>query len=433
MIRPTRHTGALHAIALVVAMSASSAALAQARLLSDHRIAGDGERVGAALADALGNPAARRVQLVRADAAAVTLATSELAVDLGDGRTLRVEKASAYANEDGTLVWEGAVGGLGASVDRMRRHGAREALEDPLNSMTLVRDGGMLTGSIHAEGRLFTLEPLADGRHVLVEVDQSRLPGDEVSGRPLPVVDMPVDAAADAAAAPAVIRVLVAFSARAGEATPSPGGWAQAVIADANRGYENSGVNARLVLAGVRRTGYVESNPAGAPGADSAESFLLDLTRFGQRGEGHLDDLHRIRNETRADVMMLVRRPGELCGRAWSIGSTADTAFAVMSRTCGAGTFTFHHEIGHLQGARHDLGTDGSLQPKPYAHGMQRPNASTPYRTMMAYACPAVECGRIAWLSTPNVTLYGVPTGNATRADNRRVVNESRNRVAGYR
>ncbi|RYE70971.1 MAG: hypothetical protein EOO80_22535, partial [Oxalobacteraceae bacterium] len=241
-----------------------------------------------------------------------------------------------------------------------------------------------------------------------------------------------LDRAAAEAAGPAQFRVMVVFTDRAADHTASLNGFAQSLIEEANRGYAGSNVNISLKLTSARRVPYQESNVGGV---GTSASFGRDLDRIMGTNDGFMDHIHRIRNEEKADVVVLVRRDGDICGKASGIGSTAATAFVTMARGCGPGYYSFHHEIGHLQGARHDPAQDPSNSPKAYAHGIVRPNApGGGYRTVMAYSCETgPECPRTPWISNPNLELNGVRMGTADRHDNHRAMNESRNRIAGYR
>ena len=88
-----------------------------------------------------------------------------------------------------------------------------------------------------------------------------------------------------------------------------------------------------------------------------------------------------------ADVAVLVINNASSCGLASSIGSTAATAFAAAHWDCVTGYYSFAHEIGHLQSARHDPATDPTNSPYAYGHGYQY-TASPRWRTIMAYDCP---------------------------------------------
>jgi hypothetical protein len=85
--------------------------------------------------------------------------------------------------------------------------------DDPGNSLILVRSGDTITGSIRKDGKLYRLRPLGN-RHVLVEVDESRMPADHPADyNQLPKIPMGnndrIGIAQASSGTPATIRVLV--------------------------------------------------------------------------------------------------------------------------------------------------------------------------------------------------------------------------------
>ncbi len=116
---------------------------------------------------------------------------------------------------------------------------------------------------------------------------------------------------------------------------------------------------------------------------------------------------------------------------AAAIKATATSAFAAAHYTCITGYYSFGHEVGHLQGARHDRYVDSSTSPYPYGHGFIP--ASKSWRTIMAYGNNCSNCTRIQYWSNPLKTYGGVAMGTAAYEDNARVLNETRGTVAGFR
>ena len=143
-----------------------------------------------------------------------------------------------------------------------------------------------------------------------------------------------------------------------------------------------------------------------------------------------MDNLHALRNQNAADVAMIVLNNSSSCGLASAIGANASTAFAAVARACTTGYYSFAHEIGHLQSARHDPAADPTNRPYAYGHGYRSPTSA--WRTIMAYNCNA-GCPRINYWSSPNRTYGGQAMGTATRSDNARVLNTTRGRLAAFR
>ncbi|MCA1714853.1 MAG: M12 family metallo-peptidase, partial [Gammaproteobacteria bacterium] len=229
-----------------------------------------------------------------------------------------------------------------------------------------------------------------------------------------------VTAAAIDPGATATIRIMVVAT---NQAVTGYGGDMRALVelavAESNQGYVNSNVGINLVLAGYYTTSYTESG-----------SFNTDLTRFRGTTDGYMDSFHTTRDQIAADVGMLVINNSGSCGLASGIGSTASTAFASAYWDCITGYYSFAHEVGHLQSARHDPAADPTTTPYAYGHGYRAPNNA--WRTVMAYNCTA-SCPRLNYWSNPDVTYGGVPMGTATQSHNQRVLVNTKATIAGFR
>ena len=222
---------------------------------------------------------------------------------------------------------------------------------------------------------------------------------------------------------PATIRVLVVAT---NAAVTAYGGNMQSLVqlavAESNQGYVNSNVGITLQLAGYETTSYTESG-----------NFTTDLTRFRNTSDGYMDSIHTSRNNTAADVGVLLINNTSYCGLASGIGSTASTAFAAVYWDCATGYYSFAHEIGHLQSARHDIASDPSTSPYAYGHGYRyEPSSGSRWRTIMAYDCSA-GCPRLNYWSNPNINYNGIPMGNASTADNQRVLVNTKATIAAFR
>ncbi len=368
----------------------------------------------------LSAPSTATVQEVRVDAAAT--AQSQLEFELL-GQQVQATRSRVEALADGGSVWYGQIR---SPSDRLQKAGATLP-DDPANSVILVRSGNTLTGSIRKDGTLYRLRPLGD-RHVLVEVDESRMPADHPADyNQLPKISMPandrVGIAQASSGSPATIRVLVVAT---NAAVAAYGGNMQSLVqlavAESNQGYSNSNVGITLQLAGYETTSYTESG-----------NFSTDLARFRSTSDGYMDSIHTSRNTTAADVGVLLINNSSYCGLASGIGSTASTAFAAVYWDCATGYYSFAHEIGHLQSARHDIATDPSTSPYAYGHGYRyEPASGSRWRTIMAYACSA-GCPRLNFWSNPNISYNGVPMGIASSADNQRVLVNTKATIAGFR
>jgi len=426
---------ALPIAALVFAGQANAAPEPLLTAMSNQKFAAAAQdRVLVALES---DPATASVQLVEADSAQVTLDRKTLSLPLQPGKTLQVSRTLAYRNGDGTLVWEG---GLVAAV--VGRH---DGPADPMNNLILVRNGTRLTGSLRIAGRLWRLSPLGSGGHALVEVDESRMPPDHpVDYKQVPILPLPATVQKAVPRRPGVptigvggsvvphgprtggivperskttIRAMVVITNAAAEASGDAAGLVNLAIAETNQGYRFSGVDIRMELAGWYPTAYVEN------------TFDSDLERFTDTNDGFMDEFHAQRNSIAADINVLIINDPQYCGLGW-LNGPAEYAFSAVHHTCATGYYSFAHEMGHNQGAHHDP-VNGSNADFRYGHGFWAPARN--WRTIMAYACPGNTCPRINAWSNPRKFLNGEPMGTSALNDNHRVLNDTRERVAGFR
>lgn len=370
------------------------------------------------------------LQLVQADASQIDAKTDRIQLGLGDAGTAYLRNVTQ--NADGTVVWSGTLGRDFGPLARMKSAFDGEIADDPKNSVIIVRNGDKLTGTIRSNGELYSLRPLRSGGHALVRVDEAKMPADHPAAeykrlfeqatnarlRSLRDTDA-VEAAPGIAKANAIIRVLVAHTPSARNASGDITGLINLAVAETNQGYSNSGVAITLQLASTVAVTYTESG-----------SFSTDLSRFRGTTDGYMDSIHTTRNSSAADVGVLIINNSSSCGLASGIGSSASTAFAAVHYSCATGYYSFGHEIGHLQSARHDPATDPSTSPYAYGHGYRSPTSA--WRTIMAYAC-SNNCARINYWSNPAKTYGGQAMGTTSTSHNQRVLNNTAATVSAFR
>ncbi|MBN8212705.1 MAG: hypothetical protein J0M09_07275 [Xanthomonadales bacterium] len=415
---------AIGAIA-ALGFAASASQAAKQPLFSAVKAAPAGVSADASYRALAESRATESLQMVQADASQISAKSDTLQLGFGDADTVHMRYTKR--NPDGTLVWYGNIGKDFGVLDTLRGKASGEIADDPNNSVMIVRNGDKLTGTIRKNGELYALRPLRSGGHVIAHIDETKMPADHPAAYNfLPQIDMgKVQRAARAQGdvgplAISTIRVMVVATQSAANASGDIAGLVNLAVAESNQGYANSGVEITLQLAGRYTTTYVESG-----------SFSTDLTRFRGTTDGYMDSYHATRNTVTADVMMLLINNASSCGLASGIGSTAATAFAVAHYGCATGYYSFAHEIGHLQSARHDIATDPTLTPYAYGHGYRSPTNT--WRTVMAYACPTGSCPRINYWSNPAKTYGGQAMGNTTRAHNQRVLNNTKATIAAFR
>ena len=148
-------------------------------------------------------------------------------------------------------------------------------------------------------------------------------------------------------------------------------------VAETNTSYANDNITTRLRLVHVEEYAYTETGNLGT-----------DLSRLTNTTDAYFSNVHSLRNTYGADMVgLIVENGGAYCGLANAIMATQANAFQVTDRGCATGYYSFGHEFGHLQGARHDVYVDTSTTPYPYGHGYVHTGttAAQRWRTIMAY------------------------------------------------
>lgn len=366
-----------------------------------------------ALAD---NPATATMQLVHANAGMVTEKADTLRLNLGQGLDLVAHRVDSKVTNEGHVIWSGIILDSWSANVPFR---ADRAEFDPANSVMLVRDGDTITGNVHINAEWYKIRPLKSGAHAIVAVDSNAMPPDHpASYAKLPVHKMnvrPVQVQADTP-----INVMVHYTPAAASASGNISALIDLAVAETNTGYTNSGVLIDLFLVHKSQVSYTESG-----------TFDTDLARYRGTSDGYMDSIHTTRNSVAADVGVIIINNTAYCGLASGIGSTASTAFSAVYWDCATGYYSFGHEIGHLQSARHDPANDPTNTPYAYGHGFQK-TSSPSWRTIMAYNCTA-GCPRLNYWSNPNKLYNGVAMGTTTRNDNARVLNGTRGNVSAFR
>ena len=204
-----------------------------------------------------------------------------------------------------------------------------------------------------------------------------------------------------------VIDVIVAYTSKAARSYADiKRDVVELAIEEANELFRVSNLShIKLRLVHAYQTDYVEEG-----------THFDHVWRFADKGDGYMDEIHVLRDRYRADVAILVVDDAQGCGLATRVQADADEAFAVVHHECAATSYTLAHEIGHLIGARHELG---------YVNGAK-------WRDIMSYKGACGGCARIAVWSNPAVLVNGEPAGT-TEFNNARVIAEQAARVAAFR
>lgn len=430
--RPTR----LLQVLAVVCLSISAAlVMAQARnLFSDvsPEVVTTDRRATAALDKIKRRKTVAEVRVVRVDSALLGDTKEPVNLNVFGGKEFPVVLDRIERRGDKDYSWIGKVTG-----------------KTPGTATFVVRDGNV-TGTIRPGNEIYSVEPLGGGLHAVIQVDPRKFPPDhppsfEKQGRGDAKVDVP-KRQAKLIEAPwwkkwlcwlfpywklcaTSIDVVVAYTPDAKAQVTDIDGLIQLAVDESNQSYTNSGVRARLRLVYKYEVAYTESG-----------SFDTDLTRFRTPADGYMDDIHTVRDKYKADVAVLIINNDDYCGLASTIFADADEAFGAVHYDCASGYYSFAHEIGHLQAARHNCEVDSNTTPFAYGHGYLYTSGG--WRTIMAYNssdCPDGYCTRLQYWSNPNNSYGGVamgttcPTASDCCSHNVGTLNVTRWTIASFR
>jgi len=225
----------------------------------------------------------------------------------------------------------------------------------------------------------------------------------------------PVDGATtQAAATPATLDIIIGYTALADQQTNGwIGVWMLYYIDVANQVFANSGVNAQLNLVQSVQVPYTE-------GPTAHDDFVA------LQSSPQLAQLRGLRLATRSDLLSLFSWHGTDCYGEANMPNSLTQSPGWFARTlinvASCDQFLLAHEIGHNLGANHDQAHAGtSLQ--PYAYGYR--DVAHSFLDVMASSSDGCgTCTRVPYYSTPHRTYNGYPVGNASNADNARMINE---------
>jgi hypothetical protein len=360
---------------------------------------------------------------------------ASITVALGDDTALTIRRTSVDIRSD-MCVWRGVVQGTGAPATIM------------------WWPGGKMAGTVQHQGRIYSIRHLGGEMHAVVEMGEDRMPqehapmaqraraddpntrddplvqqGDASALRPKTTVvaarvpeqaEKKTSAGQHAASRDVTIDVIVAYTKKAASNYADvKRELVDLSIEEANESFRMSGIgNVKLRLVHSYETSYVEEG-----------AHFDHVWRFADKGDGYMEEIHPLREKSRADVAILVVDDPKGCGLATRVFADADEAFAVVHHECAASTYSVAHEIGHIIGARHDLNLDKMVTPFPYGHGYVN---GTKWRDIMSYKESCGGCPRLPVWSGPTVMVRGEPAGSA-ELDNARVIREQAARVAAFR
>ena len=261
--------------------------------------------------------------------------------------------------------------------------------EETGDEISLVIMGQDVLGKIREDGQTYRVKPLGDGATAIYRYDMSRLrqhpegyedfikeQQDEIQpgegSQQIPILEGENDGS--------VIDLMVVYTSRAKEEAGNIDALIELNINKTSRIYENSGIQTRIRLVHTHFTAYRESS-----------SMLLSLLRLRLDGDALMDEVHDLRDQYAADLVMLLRSSPVLtgtvtCGIAYLLNPVnrfyPKSGFSVVGANCAAVTDTFYHELGHNQGAAHNP-HHGTNRYFSYGHGLC--NTANGWNTVMSY------------------------------------------------
>lgn len=393
---------------LVAACGSAFAQNSETNLLPSARRADLSDSQARRLQQIERQPSSRRTELV--------MATPEFLSRLQNNQTIQIRPfnetaialgGAADAPTASTFSWNGSAEAVPSSPS---------GTTTGTNDSVFVVTGDSVVGTIDLGERFLEVRPLGNGLHALTEVDRSIFPPEHPSSfqnRQSPTRDVPSIALKELSDTNTTdISVIVAYTNQVFNLVEDVKSLVDLSVAQTNRSYTNSGINIRLIVAGEP----VRLN------CDESGSYETDLEAFALRNDAKMDEIHSLRDAREADVMVLLVANSSYCGLARDIEVGPDAAFALVNYECATRQYSFAHEIGHLQGARHNPEVDAT---SGYAHGFT--DEVRRRRTIMGYPCTTNSC--------PRELQWARPTewGNADRSHDARRLNETANHVGSFR
>ena len=324
----------------------------------------------------------------------------------------------------------------------------------------LVSTDGIMSGNIRLpDGTFYQIRYAGEDLHVIREIDQRAFPPEAppVSPGPvppgsfdsgggegdlLPSGDVEGDGFSTQDESGSTIDVMVVYTEAARMAVGGTAAMETLILLavnETNDGYTNSGIVQRINLVHSEEVDYDENDTH----SSYTDPYDIALSYLKGKSDGRMDGVHTLRDDYGADMVSLYIDDGTWCGMAYVMYNEShdfeESAFSVIYHDCATGYFSFAHEMGHNQGAKHDRQHSPGDGVFSYSHGYQDPEED--FRTIMSYDCPS-GCDRVNHWSNPEVDYVvggvnygttGVVWDDPDSADMRRSHNNTRDTVANWR
>ncbi|MCG8294182.1 hypothetical protein [Pseudomonas entomophila] len=359
------------------------------------------------LATLLEDPANIEVTHAKVDQALLDKKTGSIVIALPTGENVKFDLRYVNSPVAGDDRWEGWVGHVPSQWKTTHAASPNELDNDPFYYLSIVRHGGDLVGGFRVAGKLYSLEQVAAGQHVLIKVDESKLP-------PLdkPVIDnlqRPAQEVASPAKTPhSTIRLLMVSTDQKRAASPGYRLSMVNSVQTVNLYLANSKVEVTLEIAGFLDADYDEAGK-------STSERLADMRPT--RALGKL--IENDRAVLRADLAaMYSQNANNGCG-AVNVRASKENAFLVYA--CDRG---LSYYVGRAFGASNQVRPEGA---SGYQYGFESKDPK--FVTLTLWGGWG---GFIDYFSNPRLTYKDVSLGVEDKNDVARFLEERREVIENF-
>ena len=198
-----------------------------------------------------------------------------------------------------------------------------------------------------------------------------------------------------------------------------------------NEVMDNSETGITFNIVHTHKTNYTEANSN------------VDLDRITGTNDGYMDEIHGLRDQYNADIVVFIPQVTFTGGVAWLLNnengfSNGSHAFALSRVQQTASSYTVIHEIGHNMGCQHHKGQGGSgLFSYSYGWGGIT-SENRKYSTIMTYESGShypdgQTYNRIPYFSDPDRIFEGVAIGDVNDGNNVLTLKKTKHVTSRYR
>ena len=311
---------------------------------------------------------------------------------------------------------------------------------DPFSAVNIVVNGRSVAGNIRRRGKLHTIRSAGAGYYVQT-LDSSTLPrceldqlgelGREPAEVPIPQSPAVASAAQDDGARDdgTEVDLLVVYTSSGRRSAGGHQGirtFMELLVQETNQAYRDSDVRQQIRLVAATEVDY------------DLREFTADvaLDHLAGKSDGHMEEVHQLRDLYAADLVLLYRPFGG------GIARLPQYPYAATAESLGFSVSNWHvfaHELGHNMGLLHHRSDHSGNLPYPYSHGYRFRYKGAHHGTIMASSEDLLRFSnpRQRFPNDLGVPL-GVPGDTPTSspygpADAARSLNETAAAIANYR